>query len=322
MDLASDIINKLKNKDYDDFTKIRYIYLYLCNIFSYDSRFYNKNNPKLRHNIYYKEVDIHNVQEYEIVCYTFSKIIKDVLALFGYESKIIIEDTQSTYAHTHVEVMVKGYRLKLDPSKYYDTARVKLRLMTYGFIDMDNSNEIYDDILEADRIIYGYKNKFFSYDSYQKTALKDIKRTFLRVLRMYENDPVKKISSAKAFKMKVKELFKTASCRYDLTRHNDINYYISYLVGIYELKEKDSFINGSIFFKKDNPNEIIDIFYAKHKNLVETFYVLKKDGKHYHAKEVGPDIILDLLEEYEGLNDFYCQELATKLLNKNKGRQK
>ena len=39
MNVKNDIIVFLEKSGFDDFTKIRYIYLYVCDLFSYDIRF-------------------------------------------------------------------------------------------------------------------------------------------------------------------------------------------------------------------------------------------------------------------------------------------
>ena len=74
MNLRENIINHIDNHDYDDFTKIRWIYLYVCSIFSYDTRFiFGK--KELRKEIYNKKLDLNTIEEFEIVCYTIAKII-------------------------------------------------------------------------------------------------------------------------------------------------------------------------------------------------------------------------------------------------------
>ena len=39
MNLKEEITSYLDSHDYDDFTKIRWIYLYVCSIFSYDKEY-------------------------------------------------------------------------------------------------------------------------------------------------------------------------------------------------------------------------------------------------------------------------------------------
>ncbi len=312
MNIALDIINRLKDKDYDDFTKIRYIYLYLCNTFSYDSRFYDNMQPKLREEIYYKQVDITNVQEFELVCFTLSKILIDLLALFGYEGRLIVEDTSSTYSHTYVLVDIEGYRLKLDPTKQYDTARTKAKLATYGFTDLDKGKDIHSHILEADRKIYDYTKKFFSWDYYHNSQIKQFCMLFNKVATDLE------MTGLGVFNKKLEQVCQEINLSYSLTRHNDINYYLSYLLGMYDLKKDDAFVRGITFFNKEDTSDIIDIFHVKYRNQKECFYVLKKE-EYWHIEETSPREVLKLLDNYESNNSYYFEQLANKLASK-KGR--
>ena len=73
MNSKDDVLSFLEDSGFDDFTIIRYIYLYVCNLFTYDIRFhYADYNFKTQ--IYNKEVDIKNVEDYEIVCYTCAHV--------------------------------------------------------------------------------------------------------------------------------------------------------------------------------------------------------------------------------------------------------
>ena len=315
MNLALEIKKKLENRNFDEFTTIRYIYLYICKIFSYDSRFYNTMRPKLREEIYYKEIDINNVNDFEVVCLTLSKVLIDVLSLFGIKGELVEEKTDSLYKHTYVVVNSKGYRLKLDPTKFYDTARVKLHLSTYGFIDLDGNNEIYDDILEADRKIHYCDKKFFSYDNYHNFTIKSIRNVFIKVARKLG------LEIDELFDKKLDEICSNINYRHDITRHNDIDYYISYLLGIYGLKQKNSFVRGSIFYDKENPSKIIDIFHVKNRDYRECLNKLEKKEKYYHIEEIGLDKFYELMENYEGINQYYYEEVANGM-KKSKGRIK
>lgn len=52
MNLVDNIEKHFKeHSDYDELTKIRYIYLYICKVFSYDTRFYSRDS-KIKKDIY------------------------------------------------------------------------------------------------------------------------------------------------------------------------------------------------------------------------------------------------------------------------------
>lgn len=315
MDLVSDISNNIKNQNFDKFTLVRYIYLYLCQVFSYDSRFLNKNNAKLRNEIYNKKIDIRNVNDFEIICDTFSHIIVDILKLYDIDATIETEQTDSYYKHTYVVTEVDGYKLKLDPTKKYDTARVKLGIPTLGFIDLTKKPEFSYDIALADGKIGKIDKRLLNYNYYNDNSHKEIRNIFNRVAASMN------LTDLDLFLKKIEEICWRVDCGNGLTHHNDMNYYVSYLLEVYKLKEKNEFVKGSIFFNKDNPSDIIDIFYINYKNRKEGFYILRKENEKYHMGEISEQEVIDLLEIYEGLNNYYYLQIAEKL-QKAKGRNK
>ena len=128
MNLKEDILKALEGKGYDDFAKIRWIYLYVCEMFSYDTRFYY-GNQKMKTNIYNIDIDITNVQEYEIICYTISRVLADILNEIGYEA-IVVRESNNLFSHAYVEVRHHDYVLKLDPTKRHDITRMKMNSTT------------------------------------------------------------------------------------------------------------------------------------------------------------------------------------------------
>lgn len=161
-DLNSYIVNYLDNSSYDDFTKVRWIYLLICKIFSYDSRYYYCNDD-MKREIYNKELDLNNIEEYEIICYTFCKVLIDALALIGIKGELY-KEYSTDLSHVYVLVNLNGFRLKLDPTKRHDMTRVKMNNTTIDFVSDDNP-EFYDELLEADTEIgesldLGYNNLF------------------------------------------------------------------------------------------------------------------------------------------------------------------
>ena len=114
MNIAELVTKHLDNSGYDDLTKVRWIYLFLCSVFSYDIRFvlekndtndlgYNIDWNKLRDEIYNKKIDITNVQEYEIVCMSMAKVLVDTLALYGFKAEIAKDP--SLHLHHHMQLL-------------------------------------------------------------------------------------------------------------------------------------------------------------------------------------------------------------------------
>ena len=151
MDILAEIYKGIENKGYDDFTKIRWIYLYICEKFSYDIRYHHATN-NMKEEIYNVKVDIQNVEEFEIVCYTLSRVLCDVLKEFGYKCEVELE-TNRPLTHAYVVVEHKGYKLKLDPTKRYDVARVKMNSTTKDFVSLVDDDIFTDQLLETDKKI-------------------------------------------------------------------------------------------------------------------------------------------------------------------------
>ena len=306
MDLVSEISNNISNQNFDKFTIIRYIYLYLCQTFSYDSRFFNKNNAKLRAEIYNKKIDIRNVNDFEIVCDTFSNILVDILKVYDIDAEIKFEQTDSKYKHTYVVVELDEYKLKLDTTKKYDTARVKLLLPTLGFIDLNNNPGFKYDMALADAKIGLVDKKLLNYNFYNN-SYKEIRDVFNKMAISMN------LTGLTLFEKKLEEVCSSVAHMNVLTHHNDMNYYVSYLLELYQLKEDHAFVRGSIFFNKEDSSDIIDIFYVDYRNVKECFYILKKENDNYHINEIDAKEVLDLLESYEGLNDYYYVQVAEKI---------
>ena len=162
MNSKDDVLSFLEDSGFDDFTIIRYIYLYVCNLFTYDIRFhYADYNFKTQ--IYNKEVDIKNVEDYEIVCYTCAHVLVDLLSLFGINAEIVKESTYE-FSHAYVIVRHKGKVLKLDPTKKHDITRVKMQSPTLDFQTLVDDPIFYDQLTDADRQIYEKKKNKNDYD--------------------------------------------------------------------------------------------------------------------------------------------------------------
>lgn len=327
MDIQSEIINNIDSEGYDDFTKIRWIYLYVCRLFSYDLRFPYANQD-LKKQIYNKELDIKNVEEFEIVCYTFARVLQDILALFGFKSEIVRKDL-STFTHTHVIVKCNDYFIKLDPTTRHDVTRVKMNSSTLDFLPTENIPGFNEMLSEADKII---KSNYEEIDPY----IKYDNETILTLLNVIEESAIeRKLSDSELFFEKIHYLFSLINTRTDFNRYDDIDYYFGYLITKFKLNEKKAIVNGkevtkkvarikpAIFFKKDDNNmkDIINISFIDYENMPPIFYLLKKDGDNFKAREIFKEEALEILDEYETpipYHQYIFKEAAQKLSSKEK----
>ena len=296
MNIKEDILTELsKNKYEDDFIKIRYIYLYVCKMFSYDVRFMYADKD-LKNEIYKKEINIENVEDYEIVCYTFAKVLVDTLNLFNIDAQIIRENN-NTFSHVYVIVKYRNGVLKLDPTKRHDNTRVKLNSSTLDFVKLDNNDtEFYDELLYADRIITN------NYEDIDTDIYYDNQKIVKLVNVIEDNAKLRKINNNQLFFEKLEYIVSLINSRDDLIRYDDIDYYYSYLIRKFNLNDKDKFyVKPGIFFKSNDKSmkDIINITLVKYKDFPPLFYLLRKEEKAFKMKEIYKDEALELLSQYE-----------------------
>lgn len=320
MDLQEKIFLALENKDFDDFTKIRWIYLYVCEMFSYDTR-YIFANQSMKESTYNTTIDIKNVEDFEVICYTLARILVDALAIFGYEAEIVRE-TNNYLTHVYVIVKHKGMILKLDPTKRYDVTRVKMNSNTIDFKTLSNDEHFPELLLDTDKqIAPDFGGLYFSSDS-DKIIIEKI----LEEINTYAMK--NKLSEEEVFLKKLEALCSMINSKTNLKRYDDIDFYYSYLLKYFKMNKKEVIQNGIttyencfyikpvVLFNRNDKNmkDIINISYIHYKNLPPMFYLIKKEGESFKMREIFKDEALELLSEYETLLCQYMLEAAAEKL--------
>ncbi|MBR1377063.1 MAG: hypothetical protein IJ565_04555 [Bacilli bacterium] len=326
MNIADLVTRHIDSHNYDDLTKVRWIYLFLCSLFSYDIRFvlqkndsndlgYNINWESLRNEIYNKELDITNVNDFEIICLTMAKVLVDTLKLYGFEGEI--RKDPSKYLHVHVVVKVGDYTLKLDPMLTHDNTRVKLHCTTKDFVDLNNS-PLFNDILKGIDIELGYYNKTFlnrdgidylyrlsKYDKNYKEDYTDV--AIKNVANIFEqNADIFKLTQKEKLIKKLDLISYLINDKKDFTRYDDIDFYMNYLLNNLLTQEDKSLIRPSSFWHI-NPNGEWDIttliMVLMPNNL--TVYRISKENENFYMRQINPYDLNDLFENNEGINKRY-----------------
>lgn len=324
MDLTNDIITNLENKGYNDFTKIRWIYLYVCQMFSYDTRFCYA-DIDLKEKIYNKNINIANTDDFEIVCYTFARVLADALAEIGIKGEIIKED-KGQFPHAYVIVKLKDHILKLDPTKRYDVTRVKMHSTTLDFVSLSNYDFFIEELKETDEIIN--KNSEFVNTEvfYNNKTLKQL------VDLVEKNGKERNLSEDELFYEKLEYIYCLINTRTDFKRYNDIDYYYSYLLKNFNINKNEVVDNDTIikkayfpvkpavFFNRNDKTmkDIINISYIQYKNFPPMFYLIRKEGDVFRAREIYKDEAIELLREYHNPICQYMYETAALKLLKGK----
>lgn len=329
MNLKSEVSNVFENNSYTDLFKIRWLYLYICKLFSYDTRFMYADED-LKEKIYNKKIDIENVENFEIVCYSICRILIDALSLYSYECEIIKEHSNE-FSHVYVLVKYKDHVLKLDPTKRHDLTRVKINSNTLDFVLLNDDLNFNDELKEVDEIITD------NYKDIDKTVFYDNKTIEKLVETVEKGARERKITEGEFFYEKVEYLFSLINTRTDLKRYDDMDYYFSYLIKKFKLNdEKEKVIIGgkvveknifrikpAIFFNKDDKNmkDIINIAMIKYKNMPTMFYLLKKEGERFVSREIFKDEAIEILKQYKNPMCQYMFECAAfDLSNETKGK--
>jgi len=304
MNLIENIYNALNGKGYDDFTKIRWIYLYVCELFSYDTRYYIASDS-MKLEIYNTEINPTNVEEFEVVCYALSRVLIDVLEEFGYKGEIIRE-TDKTFTHVYVHVKMDGYILRLDPTKHHDITRVKMNIPTKDFEALSDYEYFSDMLMHADKAI----TSDFSNFQVSENTLKDTVNKILQEISQYADEH--NLSESEVFLKKLEIIHQMVNSRTDLKKYSDIDFYYSYLLKIFKLKQISDkrYIRPVILFNvnDDSKRDIINISLVQFDNFQPIFYLIKKEGDSFKIREIFKDEALELLSNYE--NPIYsCQKM-------------
>ena len=304
MNLIEEIELAFKNNNFDDFTKIRYIYLYVCEKFSYDSRFMYA-RPNLKQEIYEKELNVKNVQEFEIVCYSYAKILRDILDHFGYKSEILREkDARGSTPHAYVVAFLGNRKIKMDPTIKHDTTRVKMNAGTYEFTALTDDSTFEDDLIESDEDIkrtstiinYAKDQNFMAMMNYISS---------LGAINYADQSPTQ------TFFNKLNAIFTIVNMRKDLKRYDDIDYYFSYILKRTRLNEKKNYVKPGIFFNVDDPSmqDIINIILVEYHDVPPTFFIMEKVNDNYRIHPATLDEVEEKLEQYSNYTiDYYFKE--------------
>ena len=157
MNLLNILDNELKNKHYNNFEKVRYIYLRTCELFSFDARYYfvESFNKKLFNNIIDKKIDITNVDDFLVICHSYSKYVL---------LRLVNELTTANVSlhsgpHSFVEYKDDDDLLWRLDATYGDLSRAKIGIKTTGFSCLESWNFTYQDDLDMIDESFGYKYK-------------------------------------------------------------------------------------------------------------------------------------------------------------------
>ncbi len=261
-----DILSLIENDFDPEFTleeKIRFLYLKSCEFFSYDSRFglgYRDDlSYDVRESILDLNIDLRNVQTFNVVCTSWSRLMQKLCSLF----LNVKCDIKEGPTHSFCRVDVKD-GLILDACLSNDLARCKVGLSSLGF------NYHFDGFLNAD--LQNLDERLgYVHDQYFEYVLGDIKK------KLKDENILSKICEINA-------LFS----KHHFREYGDAKYYLNYLMMILLSNvEKKNNVKYSLYLPS-----YAWIFVTVYEFLVDGFnvyYSLAKDGEYYEFKEISED---------------------------------
>lgn len=138
LDILSKELSARSHFSLDD--KKRYIYLRMCQIFVYDTRYHYLNflntpeREKLRTEILDKKINLENVDDFNVCCSSFSYAYQDAL-----KKLLDVDSTVLGSGHRWVELESDGEIIKADGTMG-DLTRAKFELETRGYGPVKRSN--------------------------------------------------------------------------------------------------------------------------------------------------------------------------------------
>lgn len=306
MNIKDDVLSFIEDSGFDDFTIIRYIYLYVCNLFSYDIRFHYADYD-FRKKIYDKKIDIMNVQDYEMVCYTCAHVLVDLLALYGINAEIVRESSYE-FQHAYVVVKHKGKVLKLDPTHKHDITRVKMHSPTLDFNTLIDDSMFSDQLIDADSIIDEKMKNNVDYNVFYNS------KTITELINVINNNAKKRgITQGELFFEKLDAIEALVNTRTDFSRYDDIDYYLGYLINKFGLNNNGVVIRPAVFFKNDSPDmsETINLAMVEYGGYAPVFYIVEKVDNNYKMRKIDINEMKEKLDEYDNwkIGDYYRRRI-------------
>lgn len=252
--------------------KARYIYIRSCELFSYDPRYklclWINNGAKLEQEIYNRKIDLTNVQDFNVVCSSYSNYVISVLLseLLGIKCEV-----KEDIMHYHVMIYIGDKVIKIN-STWSDICRIKMGLDTrdYELALGDNTN-----LEEIDkRIGYKYQNQIIISKRNDLDELSKIKTINDDEALMY------RIAT-------IKEMYETFKANKNFS---DARFCIEYLKRkLLPLANRRQIVDNTFFKENNNDNWEIMRLYAVYLNQDIACFALRNTNGTYSFDEISQD---------------------------------
>ena len=270
MDVLNMLSKEINDRHLNEDEAIRFIYLKLCELFSFDERWYYTNlfnDQKTHREILNRQYDLGNVTDFKTICHTFTPLILERILEELLDREVeIIESSSHTYAISEFN----GEEYILDATNFYDLTRVKMGIKTRGFKPLMYSQTDDKHLEEIDESL-GYHlldNELYK----KKIAMDD-------TLSISD----KKINIAK--------LLELSKCKYSFADARCFIKIIDELYGIDEEQEDETFVDSSYNYHK---------VYRIYPEC--TYFNLSKIDDEYRLEEIPKEKCLKIVSGLEAKN--------------------
>jgi len=291
MNILQILDDELKNTNWSQEQKLRYIYIRSCQIFSYDSKYNFLESKKEKEHIGNKKIDLENLTDNIVICTSYArevlpKLINEILG---------IDCNETGNAHRWNISQIGERIMLLDATASWDLQRVKMGLTTYGYRPMTKEYNFQKKLKEIDKdigyIAEDYKNKIIETRN---------SKLFEEYLKYSELEQADKYSyEYLVYKIyTIKEIYDKYTT---LQAFSDCEFCISYLIK--KLLEEDIKEFLPVFLYDDIKEnwEFINV-YPFNLNGEMIYFVLKKENDRFCFYETTQNDALTYVKTLKGEN--------------------
>ena len=288
LNLEQEILGKIK-PDWDIFTQIRYIYIRLCEIFSYNYQYTYDETKRLE--IYNEKLNIKNIKKFEIVCSTWCYIAKELMEKIGIDAII-------SYEGVHVFLIIElfPYKIKLDSMKLgNDLTRVKIGSQTEGFIDLNDNKDFQARKTKSDLKIY--KDNYL----YTDVIIKNLQQEMLRE-NMFINEKSSEKFNDQVFFSKIDLISSLLNNTNRITKYGDYIYYLDYLKNnLLTANEKCKLMNHPFWNTDEGFWNILNLICIETQEEKYICYKLARQKESYALSQIDSEELNYYVDNYNGL---------------------
>lgn len=287
MDLVEVLTSELDKLNLTDKLQIaQYIYRRTGELFKYDPLWIFANDDELE-DLRNKEIDINNVEDFDITCFSWSKLYHKLLRHFNIPSRVkFIYNNRcgDTPTHAYVEVYINGKAYLADlTASYKDMMGIKFGLDTYYNCQLAKT----------------YYNDKYTFDNTPDTIYKKN----IDVEKMLENLK-EKVKKADRLLTSMDE-FTYIVYHYISEFINEIKAHTGYVIGIkyIQLLLKtflgSSYLMQNIFFFDREQGIYVAVHQVPVDGIMHYFAYKLKDADIYEFKEISIEEVNDYFKKYD-----------------------